>query len=106
MASQANGTAKNKADRISSERSTLSGSYLASTIAVAGHDTAAAAYYFRKLLMHDPRNNEMAERAFIAYLADGDVASAAVLAERMLARDPGNSLSQLVLGARALGTKQ
>ena len=56
--------------------------------------------------MHDPRNNEMAERAFIAYLADGDVASAAVLAERMLARDPGNSLSQLVLGARALGTKQ
>jgi len=106
MASQANGTAKNKTDRISSERSTLSGSYLASTIAVAGHDTAAAAYYFRKLLMHDPRNNEMAERAFIAYLADGDVASAAVLAERMLARDPGNSLSQLVLGARALGTKQ
>ncbi len=105
-ANQASGSAKRQTDKNQQERSTLSGSYLASTIAVADHDTAAAAYYSRQLLMHDPRNNELVERAFIAFLADGDIASAAGLAERMLVRDPGNSLSQLVLGVRALGSKQ
>ena len=106
MANQSNGAARNQSDRAVTEKSTLSGSYLASTIAVADHDTAAAALYSRLLLQHDPRNNELVERAFIAFLADGDIGAAAGLAERMLVRDPGNSLSQLVLGVRALGTKQ
>ena len=103
---QANGSAKSQTEKAAPEKYTLSGSYLAATIAVADHDTSAAAFYYRKLLLHDPRNNELVERAFIAYLADGDIAYAAGLAERMLVRDPGNSLSQLVLGVRALGNKQ
>ena len=105
-ATQSNAANNSQPDRTAREKYTLSGSYLASLIAVADHDTAAAAYYYRKLLVHDPRNNDLVERAFIAYLADGDIASASGLAERMLVRDPGNSLSQLVLGVRALGSKQ
>ena len=46
------------------------------------------------------------ERAFAAALADGDVADGFPLAERLIARDPGNSLARLALGARAIADGQ
>jgi hypothetical protein len=43
-ATQSNAANNSQQDRTAREKSTLSGSYLASLIAVADHDTAAAAY--------------------------------------------------------------
>ena len=88
-----------------SYKGSLAGAYLAGVLAVNMHDTAAAAYYSQRLLQLDPRNPDIIERAFIAYLADGDMGQATRLAEGMLARDPSNSLTQLVLGVRAVSTK-
>lgn len=87
------------------EKGSLAGAYLAGVLAVNQHDTAAAAFYSQRLLQLDPRNSEIIERAFIAYLADGDMVQATRLAEGMLARDPSNSLTQLVLGVRAFSNK-
>lgn len=106
VAAASNNGARDPVNGSQKIRTTLSGTYLASSIAVASHDTAAAALYSRQVLQHDPNNNELIERAFISFLADGDIASAAGLAERMLVRDPGNSLSQLVIGVRAISNKQ
>ena len=49
---------------------------------------------------------DLTERAFAAALADGDVADGFPLAERLVARDPANSLARLALGARAIGDGQ
>jgi tetratricopeptide (TPR) repeat protein len=87
------------------EKGSLAGAYLAGVLAVNLHDTAAAALYSQRLLQLDPRNSEIIERAFISYLADGDMVQATRLAETMLARDPANSLTQLVLGVRAFSNK-
>ena len=98
--------AKSSALRANAEdKSSLAGAYLAGVLAVNLHDTAAAAFYSQRLLQLDPRNTEIIERAFIAYLADGDMVQATRLAETMLARDPSNSLTQLVLGVRAFSNK-
>ena len=98
--------AKPSSSRQSAEdKGSLAGAYLAGALAVNMHDTAAAALYSQRLLQLDPRNSEIIERAFIAYLADGDMVQATRLAETMLARDPSNSLTQLVLGVRAFSNK-
>jgi len=83
-----------------------SGNYLAALVAGADRDTAAAAVYSREALRGDPRNADLTERAFAAALAAGDVADGFPLAERLIARDPANSLARLALGARALGDGQ
>jgi tetratricopeptide (TPR) repeat protein len=104
--SPAASAAKPSAARQTNEdKGSLAGAYLAGVLAVNLHDTAAAALYSQRLLQLDPRNSEIIERAFIAYLADGDMVQATRLAESMLARDPSNSLTQLVLGVRAFSNK-
>ena len=60
----------------------------------------------REALRADPRNVDLVERAFAAALADGDVADGFPLADRLIARDPGNSLARLALGARAIADGQ
>jgi tetratricopeptide (TPR) repeat protein len=84
----------------------LSGNYLAAIIAGATRDTGASASYFREALKRDPRSDELTERAFVTLLADGAIPDAARLAERVLRRDPGNTLAQLVLGVQALKAQQ
>ena len=84
------------------DRPDQSGNYLAALVASADRDTAAAAVYFREALRADPRNVDLIERAFAAALADGDVANGFPLADRLIARDPGNSLARLALAARAI----
>src|SRR5271155_5467296 len=71
------------------------GNYLSALIASADRDTLAAEVYFREALRADPRNPDLLERAFAAALSNGDEPSANALAERLLARDPGNSLARL-----------
>jgi Flp pilus assembly protein TadD len=83
-----------------------SGNYLAALVAGADRDTSAAAAYFREALRADPRNPELLERAFAAALANGNMADAFQLSERLLTRDPGNSLAHLTLAVRAIGDGQ
>ena len=83
-----------------------SGNYLAALVAGADRDTAAAAVYSREALRGDPRNVDLVERAFAAALAAGDVADGFPLAERLVARDPFNSLARLALAARSLADGQ
>jgi tetratricopeptide (TPR) repeat protein len=71
------------------------GNYLAALIASADRDTSSAEAYYREALRVDPRNTDLLERAFAAALANGDEQNANALGERLLARDPGNSLARL-----------
>jgi len=82
------------------------GNYLAALVAGADRDTTAAAAYSREALRADPRNPDLVERAFAAALADGDVADSFSLADRLIARDPNNSLARLALAARAIAEGQ
>ena len=82
------------------------GNYLAALVAGADRDTAAAAVYLREALRADPRNPDLVERAFAADLADGDVADGFSLGDRLVARDPGNSLARLALAVRAIAEGQ
>jgi tetratricopeptide (TPR) repeat protein len=82
------------------------GNYLSALVAGADRDTTAAAVYFREALRADPRNPNLVERAFAAALADGDVADGFSLADRLIARDPGNSLARLALAVRAIADGQ
>jgi tetratricopeptide (TPR) repeat protein len=84
----------------------LEGNFLAAYIAGASRDTAAAAVFYREALRDDPKNPELLERAFLALLADGDLAAAGQAAERVVARNPANGLAQLAIGVRAFKAKQ
>ena len=81
---------------------TQAGNYLSALVASADRDTDAAALYFREALRADPRNVDLIERAFAAALADGDAQNGFSLADRLIARDPGNSLARLALAVRAI----
>ncbi|MDQ4136315.1 MAG: tetratricopeptide repeat protein [Pseudomonadota bacterium] len=84
----------------------LEGNFLAAYIAGAARDTAAAATFYREAIKADPRNTELLERAFVAFLADGSMPEAFRTAERLAARDGTNGLAQLVLGVRSIKARQ
>ncbi len=83
-----------------------SGNYLAALVAGADRDTPAAAAYFREALRADPRNPELIERAFAAALANGNMGDAIQLSDRLLMRDPNNSLAHLTLAVRSIADGQ
>lgn len=85
---------------------TLDGNYLAAIIAGASRDTTAAANYFREALSDDPRNVDLRERAFVAFLANGSMSDAIAVARDIARGDRNNGLAQLVLGVDALQRKQ
>ncbi len=85
---------------------TQTGNYLSALIANEDHDANAAASYFREALRADPRNPVLLERAFAAALASGNVGEAGILADRLVARDPANSLGRLTNAVRAFGAGQ
>jgi tetratricopeptide (TPR) repeat protein len=82
------------------------GNYLSALIASADRDAGAAAAYYREALRADPKNLELIQRAFAATLASGDAKEAYGLADRLIARDPGNSLARLALAVRAFSNGQ
>jgi tetratricopeptide (TPR) repeat protein len=84
----------------------LEGNFLAAYIAGASRDTAAAATFYREAIKGDPRNQELQERAFVAFLADGSLPEAFRSAERLVARDGTNGLAHLALGVRAIKARQ
>lgn len=79
-----------------------SGNYLSALVAGADRDSGAAELYYRETLRADPRNLELLEHAFASALATGDAPGAFPLAERLIARDPSNSLARLALASRAI----
>ena len=83
-----------------------SGNYLAARHAGVQRDAAAASTYYRAALRSDPKNNELLERTFLSVLSDGDVDEAARLAERVVLVDRGHRIARLVLGVRAIKTRQ
>jgi tetratricopeptide (TPR) repeat protein len=82
------------------------GNYLAAIIAGSARDTRAAALYYREALRADPNNSELMERAFVALISDGAMADAFRIAERLIKREPENSLAHLALGIRSIKNKQ
>ncbi len=76
----------------------LSGNYLAAIIAGAERDTLAASTFFREALRDDPSNRDLVDRAFVAALANGNMAEAAALAPRVVVHDKGNGLAHLTKG--------
>ncbi|MFV0280910.1 MAG: tetratricopeptide repeat protein [Rhodoblastus sp.] len=83
-----------------------SGNYLAALVAGAERDTLAASTYFREALRADPKNMELAERAFVASIANGNMPEAFSLAERLLHANRNNGLANLALGVRAIEQKR
>ncbi len=91
-------------DRLDTAES-LEGNYLAAIVAGAGRDLGAAAVYLREAIKGDPQNNDLLERAFVAFLADGAMPDAFRAADKLIQRDPSNGLAQLAIGIRALKQK-
>ena len=87
-------------------RSSPAGNYLAARLALAEHDTGAAAAYYRALVRVFPRNGEILERAFLTLLADGSIDEAVELAQRIIRIDPEHAMARLVLGVKAIKAKQ
>lgn len=85
---------------------TLDGNYLAAIIAGASRNTAAAAVFFREALKEDPRNADLRERAFVAFLANGSMPDALSAAREIARVDRNNGLAQLVLGVEALKNRR
>jgi tetratricopeptide (TPR) repeat protein len=83
-----------------------SGNYLAALIAGDDRDTIAAATYFREALRADPHNPDLIERAFAAALSNGNMPDAFELADRLLIRDPNDSLARLTSASRAFADGQ
>ncbi|HEY8162786.1 MAG TPA: tetratricopeptide repeat protein [Methylocystis sp.] len=76
----------------------LSGNYLAAIVAGAERDTLAASTFFREALRDDPNNQDLIDRAFVAGLANGNMADAVALSPRVVAHDKGNGLAHLTKG--------
>ena len=85
---------------------TTSGSYLAARHASVERDAMSAATFYRSALRTDPKNNELLDRAFISSLAEGDIAIAVKLADRILAIDKSNRVARLVVGVHNLKLKK
>jgi tetratricopeptide (TPR) repeat protein len=82
------------------------GNYLAAIVAGAERDTVAAATFSREALRFDPGNPHLLERAFVSAVSNGNMADAFAFAERLLVKDPSNSLARLALGVRAVKARQ
>ncbi|MCU4179033.1 tetratricopeptide repeat protein [Bosea sp. BH3] len=97
-------TAPRSADSLEPADS-LEGNYLAAIVAGASRDLGAASVYLREAVREDPGNNDLLERAFVAFLADGAMPDAFRAADRLIQQDPSNGLAQLVIGIRAIKQK-
>ncbi|MET0430271.1 MAG: tetratricopeptide repeat protein, partial [Microvirga sp.] len=80
----------------------LEGNYLSAYVAGVARDTEAASAFYRQAIDEDPRNQELLERGFVAFLANGSMPDAFRAAERLAVRDPSNSLAQFTLAVRAI----
>ncbi len=89
-------------DEILRPAESLEGNYLAAYVAGSARDTEAATVFFRQAIQDDPRNQELLERAFVAFLANGSMPEAIRAAERLTQQDASNNLAQFALSVRSL----
>ncbi len=101
----AQGTSSARATDQLDTAESLEGNYLAAIVAGAGRDLGAASVFLREAIKGDPQNNDLLERAFVAFLADGAMPDAFRAADKLIQRDPSNGLAQLAIGIRALKQK-
>ncbi len=80
----------------------LSGNVLSAIVANEERDTLAASTFFREALRVDPRNKDLAERAMIAALANGNFPEAFGLANTVLAQDRKNPVANLTSAVEAM----
>jgi tetratricopeptide (TPR) repeat protein len=83
------------------EGTSLLGSYLAGHVARAARDSDAAAVYYRRALQKDPGNEDILNDAFQLELAAGGYDATLSLAERLVKRQPNNSIAHIFLGLNA-----
>ncbi len=72
--------------------------FLAGRFAQGGGDSRAAAEYYAAALRFDPDNVELLQRAFTLMVAEGRMAEAAPMADRLLAYDADSAVPLLVAG--------
>jgi tetratricopeptide (TPR) repeat protein len=84
-----------------SPANTFAGNYLAALVAGLSTDTAAAAQYYAESLKFDPHSADLAERAFVTMLAEGNMTEALRLSQTVSRKNPGNGIVQLILAAQA-----
>ncbi len=80
----------------------LSGNVLSAIVANEERDTLAASTFFREALRVDPRNRDLAERAMIAALANGNFPEAFDLSGKVLAQDRKNPVANLTTAVEAM----
>ncbi len=68
-------------------------------------DSDNAALYCRRALTLDPANEDILDEAFQLELASGNYAEAKNLAQRLIKRQPDNSIAHIFLGADAFKHK-
>ncbi len=81
---------------------TLSGNYLAALVAGLSSDTSAAAQYYAESLKFDPHSADLAERAFVTLLAEGNMTEALRMSQTVSRKNPGNGIVQLILAVSAI----
>ncbi len=80
------------------DEASLLGSYLAGRHARGLNDTAAAADYYRSALAIDPDNEILIEQAFLMELTEGNYATSADLAKKLVKSSNQNRMTRLFLG--------
>ncbi len=83
------------------EAGTLLGNYLAGRVARNDHDTAAAADFYARALVEDPKNELILEQTFLLETASADWDKAIPLAREMVKLEPSHRIAQFLLGLDA-----
>jgi tetratricopeptide (TPR) repeat protein len=84
---------------------TPQGNYLAAVVAGTTRDVRSEAQFLREALAADPSSEELQRRGLFAFLANGDMLEASVIAQRILrtnSEQEVTGLARLVLAVRAL----
>jgi tetratricopeptide (TPR) repeat protein len=81
------------------------GSYLAARHAGQMRDALAAAAFYREALRHDPKNQDLRDRAFLSLLVGGNIDEAVVFADSIVKTDKSDRVARLVQGVHALKDK-
>ena len=80
----------------------LPGNYLAALVAGLSSDTSAAAQFYSESLKFDPHSADLAERAFVTLLAEGNMTEALRLSQTVSRKNPGNGIVQLISAINAI----
>ncbi len=84
---------------------TAAGAYLAARHAGRMRDAAAAAEFYQAALAHDPKNEDLLDRAFLSMVIGGHIPEAVKFANRVVHADKNDRVGRLVLGVHAIKEK-